>query len=77
MTLTTKITTLTLHSPNGETLKQTRLNAGLNQVEAVNLMGYPVQPGALGKRWRAALMRATCLHRFLHSFSYSPVNIQN
>ena len=53
----TKITLLDLHSPSGEELKSARLNAGLSQVEAATLMGYPVQPGSRGglqsRTWQA------------------------
>ena len=53
----TKITPLDLHSPSGEELKSARLNAGLSQVEAATLMGYPVQPGSRGglqsRTWQA------------------------
>ena len=53
----TKITPLELHSPSGETLKQTRLQAGLSQVEAATLMGYPLQVGSRGslqsRTWQA------------------------
>jgi hypothetical protein len=57
MTSMTKITPLELHSPSGETLKQTRLQAGLSQVEAATLMGYPLQVGSRGslqsRTWQA------------------------
>lgn len=53
----TKITPLDLHSPSGDELKTARLNAGLSQVEAATLMGYPVQPGSRGglqsRTWQA------------------------
>jgi hypothetical protein len=53
----TKITPLDLHSPSGEELKSARLNAGLSQIEAATLMGYPVQPGSRGglqsRTWQA------------------------
>jgi hypothetical protein len=53
----TKITPLDLHSPSGDELKAARLNAGLSQVEAATLMGYPVQPGSRGglqsRTWQA------------------------
>ena len=53
----TKITPLDLHSPSGEELKSARLNAGLSQVEAATLMGYPVQAGSRGglqsRTWQA------------------------
>ncbi len=57
MTSITKITTLQLQSPSGQTLKETRLNAGLSQVEAATLMGYPLQTGSRGslqsRTWQA------------------------
>lgn len=57
MTSTTKITSLKLPSPSGETLREARLNAGLSQVEAAELMGYPVQAGSRGgmqsRTWQA------------------------
>jgi len=44
-------------SPSGETLKAARLAAGLSQVEAAELMGYPVQAGSRGglqsRTWQA------------------------
>ena len=44
-------------SPNGDRLKAARLAAGLSQVEAATLMGYPVQPGSRGglqsRTWQA------------------------
>jgi hypothetical protein len=53
----TKITALELHSPSGEELKSARLNAGLSQVEAATLMGYPLQTGSRGslqsRTWQA------------------------
>ncbi len=53
----TKITHLALHSPSGEELKTARLNAGLSQVEAATLMGYPLQTGSRGslqsRTWQA------------------------
>ncbi len=43
--------------PSGATLKAARLTAGLNQVEAAELMGYPVQAGSRGglqsRTWQA------------------------
>ncbi len=46
-----------LPSPTGEELKAARLAAGLSQVEAAELMGYPVQPGSRGglqsRTWQA------------------------
>lgn len=57
MTSITKITPLEMLSPSGDTLKMTRLNAGLSQVEAATLMGYPVQAGSRGglqsRTWQA------------------------
>jgi hypothetical protein len=44
-------------SPSGDMLKAARLAAGLSQVEAAALMGYPVQPGSRGglqsRTWQA------------------------
>ena len=49
--------TLKLPVPTGEELKAARLAAGLSQVEAAALMGYPVQPGSRGglqsRTWQA------------------------
>ncbi len=44
--------TLQLHmpSPSGDELKTARIKAGLSQVEAATLMGYPVQSGTLSHR---------------------------
>jgi hypothetical protein len=46
-----------LPSPDGETLKAARVAAGLSQVEAASLMGYPVQAGSRGglqsRTWQA------------------------
>ena len=43
--------------PSGDMLKAARLAAGLSQVEAAALMGYPVQPGSRGglqsRTWQA------------------------
>ncbi len=51
------ITRLDLPAPEGLTLKSARLAAGLSQVEAAELMGYPVQPGSRGglqsRTWQA------------------------
>ena len=51
------ITHLELPTPDGFTLKSARLAAGLSQVEAAQLMGYPVQPGSRGglqsRTWQA------------------------
>ena len=44
-------------SPSGEELKAARLKAGLSQVDAAALMGYPVQTGSRGglqsRTWQA------------------------
>ena len=44
-------------APSGAELKSARLTAGLSQVEAATLMGYPVQPGSRGglqsRTWQA------------------------
>jgi hypothetical protein len=44
-------------SPNGEELKAARLKAGLSQVDAAAMMGYPVQTGSRGglqsRTWQA------------------------
>jgi hypothetical protein len=44
-------------SPSGEQLKAARVAAGLSQVEAAALMGYPVQAGSRGglqsRTWQA------------------------
>lgn len=44
-------------APTGEQLKAARLRAGLSQVDAAALMGYPVQPGSRGglqsRTWQA------------------------
>jgi len=51
--------TLHLHmpDPSGEELKVARIKAGLSQVEAALLMGYPVQAGSRGgqqsRTWQA------------------------
>jgi hypothetical protein len=54
---TTKITRMDLPAPNGPELKAARLSAGLSQVEAAELMGYPVQAGSRGgmqsRTWQA------------------------
>jgi hypothetical protein len=51
------ITPLALYSPSGDELKAARVAAGLSQVEAAQLMGYPVQPGSRGglqsRTWQA------------------------
>ena len=50
-------TRIALPIPDGLTLKSARLAAGLSQVEAAELMGYPVQPGSRGglqsRTWQA------------------------
>lgn len=44
-------------SPSGEQLKAARMAAGLSQVDAASLMGYPVQAGSRGglqsRTWQA------------------------
>jgi len=44
-------------TPTGEELKAARLRAGLSQVDAAALMGYPVQAGSRGglqsRTWQA------------------------
>lgn len=51
------ITPIAMPSPTGDELKAARTNAGLSQVEAAQLMGYPVQPGSRGgvqsRTWQA------------------------
>ena len=48
---------LDMPSPAGEALKAARMTAGLSQVEAATLMGYPVQAGSRGglqsRTWQA------------------------
>ena len=48
---------LDLPSPSGEELKAARLGAGLSQIEAAALLGYPVQTGSRGglqsRTWQA------------------------
>lgn len=48
---------LSMPEPTGETLKAARLTAGLSQVEAASLMGYPIQSGSRGgqqsRTWQA------------------------
>ena len=48
---------LNMPSPTGPELKAARLAAGLSQVQAADLMGYPVQPGSRGgaqsRTWQA------------------------
>ena len=52
-----KITRVEMPVPSGAELKSARLAAGLSQVEAAELMGYPVQPGSRGgvqsRTWQA------------------------
>ncbi|WP_180132638.1 RodZ family helix-turn-helix domain-containing protein [Rhodoferax sp. BLA1] len=49
--------TFLMPDPTGEELKAARTRAGLSQVEAALLMGYPVQPGSRGgqqsRTWQA------------------------
>jgi len=51
------ITHITMPSPSGDELKATRMAAALSQVEAAQLMGYPVQAGSRGglqsRTWQA------------------------
>jgi hypothetical protein len=46
-----------MHSPSGDELKAARLKAGLSQVDAAALMGYPIQTGSRGglqsRTWQA------------------------
>ncbi len=48
---------LDLPQPSGEELKAARLGAGLSQIEAAALLGYPVQAGSRGglqsRTWQA------------------------
>jgi hypothetical protein len=48
---------LEMMTPSGDTLKAARLAAGLSQIDAAALMGYPVQPGSRGglqsRTWQA------------------------
>lgn len=52
-----KITRIELPAPGGAELKSARLAAGLSQVQAAELMGYPVQAGSRGglqsRTWQA------------------------
>lgn len=52
-----KITRIELPAPSGAELKSARLAAGFSQVEAAELMGYPVQAGSRGgmqsRTWQA------------------------
>jgi hypothetical protein len=56
MTMTT-ITHLEMPAPSGDELKAARQAAALSQVEAAQLMGYPVQAGSRGglqsRTWQA------------------------
>jgi hypothetical protein len=51
------LTPLDMPSPSGEELKAARLAAGLNQVQAAELMGFSVQAGSRGglqsRTWQA------------------------
>lgn len=51
------ITRISMTAPSGDALKAARVAAGLSQVEAAQLMGYPVQPGSRGglqsRTWQA------------------------
>lgn len=51
------MTALEMPSPDANALKAARLAAGLSQVEAAQLMGYPVQAGSRGglqsRTWQA------------------------
>ena len=51
------MTPITMPSPSGDELKAARVAAGLSQVEAAQLMGYPVQAGSRGglqsRTWQA------------------------
>lgn len=51
------MTILDMPSPSGGQLKAARVAAGLSQVEAAQLMAYPVQPGSRGglqsRTWQA------------------------
>lgn len=53
----TQYTPMDMPSPNGDALKSARLSAGLSQIEAAALMGYPVQAGSRGglqsRTWQA------------------------
>ena len=50
-------TPIPMPSPSGQQLKAARVAAGLSQVEAAELMGYPVQAGSRGglqsRTWQA------------------------
>jgi hypothetical protein len=53
----TQYPSMNMPSPTGDELKSARLSAGLSQVEAATLMGYPVQAGSRGglqsRTWQA------------------------
>lgn len=48
---------ISMPTPSGDELKAARVKAGLSQVEAATLMGYPVQSGSRGgqqsRTWQA------------------------
>jgi len=48
---------ISMPTPSGDELKAARIKAGLSQVEAATLMGYPVQSGSRGgqqsRTWQA------------------------
>lgn len=50
-------TAIPMSPPSGQQLKAARVAAGLSQVEAAELMGYPVQAGSRGgmqsRTWQA------------------------
>ena len=52
-----QFTSIAMPSPTGDELKAARLAAGLSQVEAATLMGFPVQAGSRGglqsRTWQA------------------------
>ncbi|MCV2366491.1 helix-turn-helix domain-containing protein [Roseateles oligotrophus] len=52
-----KFTSIDMPSPSGDELKAARVAAGLSQVEAAQLMAYPVQAGSRGglqsRTWQA------------------------
>lgn len=51
------ITKVDMPAPSGNELKAARIAAGLNQAQAAELMGYPVQVGSRGgvqsRTWQA------------------------
>jgi hypothetical protein len=53
----TNIAPMQMPSPSGDELKAARVAAGLSQVDAAQLMGYPVQAGSRGglqsRTWQA------------------------